>query len=74
MDRTYPCGGCDVGSIPTGSTRKIPKGIFILLPEKSPGGLFVRNRSPFEPKIYPFQAEKILAKRCTEAVSFEFPT
>ena len=39
-----------------------------MLLEKSPGGLFVRNRKPFESKI---EFAKILAKRCTDPVRID---
>jgi hypothetical protein len=43
---------------------------FLMTLKKCWGALLSGNRKPFESKI---DFKKILAKRCTETVSFEFP-
>ncbi len=56
-DRMHPCGGCDVGSIPAGSTmheKTCPCGRFfrLVLPSRAPARSAGRNRTPERDQFY----------------------
>ncbi len=54
MDRTHPCGGCNVGSIPAGGTRSAKKEttlvvsffVYYSAPSGVPAHTACRNRTP----------------------------